>query len=266
VAYFILHRWDLGGQVFLPFWQGLDSMPLETNLLRGIVFGAFYGFAGMLFFNWWPRFSALGAGVVLLWAIFASRLDYSNSRLFFGVFLILLGLQDGSAGMKWALRAQLVLVYGGAALNKLLDPDWRDGSALAYYCGKILDLDHWHMITQVVPVFVFGWVVIAAEALLAIGFSRRRWVSRAIWLGLAFHIGMLVFTMGRLSWIFLYAMATAYIAVAPNLLESPVRVPTAFTDSKECWRRLRATPHLYMGLITCLWLAKYLTDKVSFYF
>ena len=259
VSYFLLSKGDFGGEVFLPFWLGLDRIPIDPSTLRAIIWWSFHAFAVLVIFNWRPRLGAFGAGVVLLWGLFASRLDYSNSRLFFGVFLILIGLQDGSKWTKGALRLQIVFLYGGAALNKLLDPAWRDGSALDHLCGNILNLANWHLITGVLPVFVFGWIVIATEALLAVGFCRRRWVTQSIWLGLVFHLGMLIFTRGQLSWIFLYAMGVAFIAIAPPIQESPVRTPTQGMGSRECWRRVVATPQFYLGLVALYWTAKYLS-------
>ena len=258
VAYFLIGEWDLAGQVFLPLWTGLNHIPLSAETLRFVAWWSFHGFAALLIFNRVPRLASCVTGFLLVWGLVASRLEYSNSRLCFGLFLLLLGLGAGSKRTPEILRIQFVLIYGGAALNKLLDPAWRNGVALDFYCDRVLELAHWRWITQVVPVPLLGWLVIAIEAVLAIGFLRKQWVGRTIWLGLVFHVGMLVFTLGELSWMFLYVVATGYLAVAPGLVRAPVDVPSSTAGRRDSWRRVTATPHLYVGIAAIFWVAKYL--------
>ena len=65
-------------------------------------------------------------GMSLLLSVLASKAYYGNNKTFCGLMLVLASLhQPGQS--PWMLRLQMVIVYFGAGLNKLLDPDWRSG-------------------------------------------------------------------------------------------------------------------------------------------
>lgn len=167
---------------------------------------------------WLGRFAPLAAvlaGSIILASPLLDLAQYSNNRILVGLVLVLLGLYDDRWGL-WPLRAQLSLMYGAAALNKMLEPDWRDGTFIEHWTGEVLDLriygavrDAWSGADRLV-----GWSAFSVEAVLAVLFlveSRTRW---AIGAALGFHLGMLVFTEGDISWFFAYGVGASLVAFA----------------------------------------------------
>jgi len=216
-------------RVHLPFVRLFDRLgPLEPLLLDGVTV-AFAIFTVTLLVNRMPRASCFALGAIVLLTVAMNRTAYSNNLTFAGSFLLLLGLQDGEereadgadrdGGLRWLLRAQLVLVYFGAGLNKLLDPDWRSGVYFDFWTHRILEHELYIEIAGALSPLLLskamGWFVIGTELALAVGFALPRFYRWVIPAGLLFHVGMLVFTGGRISWLFLYVMGAAYVAVAP---------------------------------------------------
>ena len=74
--------------------------------------------AGLLF-NRRVRVCCLALGGTIIVSILASRPAYQNNRLFVAALFVMIGLgRSGRGEAPRFLRWQIVLVYGGAALNK----------------------------------------------------------------------------------------------------------------------------------------------------
>jgi len=63
------------------------------------------------------------AGLALIAKVIGNMPLFSNGRLFDGVILLLIGLYVPQRGLQF-LRLQCYLLYTGAVLSKLIDPDW----------------------------------------------------------------------------------------------------------------------------------------------
>ncbi|MEU9131947.1 sporulation-delaying protein SdpB family protein [Kitasatospora sp. NPDC048540] len=97
------------------------------------------------------------------------------------------------------LRAQILIIYGQAGLSKLLDPVWRQGTAMYYtlhshYWGAPAALRPWTdpLVGHGWSVRLLGWSVIALELALAAGMllpagARRAAVPGAV----ALHAGII---------------------------------------------------------------------------
>lgn len=150
---------------------------------------------------------------------------FSNNRAFCAVVLIMLALGERGA----LARAQVALVYGCAAADKLLSVDWRSGWFLRTFCSELCQvgelwspgwspggalpltcsLARW---MEVGPSFaaLCSWLVIGTELALACGYATRaRWTAT---LAVLFHCGMLVLT-GSTFGIFFYAGAACSVLV-----------------------------------------------------
>lgn len=159
------------------------------------------------------RLAAAVAGLILLVDPLVNLAEYSNNRLLAGLVLVLLGLHDPRTGL-WPLRLQLSLMYGAAALNKVLDPDWRDGTFIEHWTGDVLDLriygavrDGWGGADR-----LLGWSALLLEASLAVLFllpDRTRW---AVGGAIGFHLGMLMLTEGEISWLFAFVVGATLVA------------------------------------------------------
>jgi hypothetical protein len=142
---------------FLPIVDGLDRLvaPATFRLtLQTVVIVA----ALALLFNCWVRASAIVLGSCLLVAVVSSRAYYGNNKTFVGLALVLAGLSDFDRQPS-LLRWQMALVYFGAALNKLLDPDWQSGLFFEYWAGQKLRNPLFLAITEVLPPLVAGKVM-----------------------------------------------------------------------------------------------------------
>jgi hypothetical protein len=117
-----LHWADLPDH-FLPFLSIFDHAgpPILFKRLLQVVF-----FAGALcvLFNYRVRAACLVLGGLMFVAIISSRPYFENNRTYVGCLWLLAGLQVTDKA-PWPLRLQVVILYFGAGLNKLLDPDWR---------------------------------------------------------------------------------------------------------------------------------------------
>src|SRR5262249_11132271 len=139
--------------------------------------------------------------------------------------LILAGLC--ARGRKpWPIQLQVVLVYFGAALNKLLQQDWRSGQFFAFWFGHIHHPQLWNQITSLVPAMPLAkfacWATIIVEFVLVAGFLVPRWYSWSIWLGAAYHTTLLV-VMNSTFGMFYYAMLASYLAFV-EWPRAPIRV------------------------------------------
>jgi len=195
---------------FVPFFDRIGSPALfHWTLTAAFLFGTV-----LLFFTRWSRPACLLLSGVLFVSLLSSRMYFENNRTFCACILLLIGLS--SARQKpWLVRMQVALVYFGAALNKVLDPDWRSGQFFAFWFGKIHNPELWSRITHVVPGMgiaqFMDWTVIALEFVLVIGFLVPRFYWWAIWLGVCYHTSLMV-VMNSTFGMFYYAMLISYLA------------------------------------------------------
>lgn len=236
----VLYVWIVGVKfapdVHLPFLPFLDAVPAipGARTLATLVFGA----ASLaILLNHRVRLASFTCGALVLASVLSSRLAYSNSRTFLGLLFVWIALQDPALrdlGGRWMLRAQLALVYGGAGLNKLLDPDWRSGRFFEHWTLEVLELPRHASAAALLPEGLLwsglGWITIVAELGLASLFAATLWrrglTPWAVAAGLGLHTGMLVYTAGEISWVFLYAMGAAYLCLA----DPPPRDPRGLAE------------------------------------
>jgi hypothetical protein len=196
---------------FLPFVPALDRLPpllFQRTLQVFFVLSAL-----MLLLNRWPRLSSLTLGACILLGVVASKAYYGNNKTFCGLILLLIGLyQPGQ--QPWLLRYQLVIVYLGAGLNKLLDADWRSGVFFEHWAVHRLHQPVYMAIAAWLPPMVLAkalsWMTIATELGLSVAFQVRRWYRWGICASLLLHSGMLFFT-GTTFTMFFYAMSAAML-------------------------------------------------------
>ncbi len=216
---FLLAIGGYGFDVFLPFLPALDAVR-ELGALRPAYRGLFLLLAAALFLNRRVRLACFGLGALKLLALLACRTSWSNSHTFFACFLLLAGLQPRGRPPH-LLRLQVALVYFGAGLNKLCLADWRGGVFFEHWTSAVLGLELYPALAAWFPERLLStlvsWLTIGLELGLGPALLWKRSRRAALLGGLLFHAGMLVFTGGRISWIFGYAMASAYLVFLPAL-------------------------------------------------
>jgi hypothetical protein len=198
---------------FLPFVPGLDALvpgPVFQHGLQALAISA----ALALLFNRCVRLSAFTFGACMLLAVLSSRTYYGNNKSFVGVMMVMAALCDFERP-PYLVRWQFALVYFGAALNKLLDADWRSG----------LFFDYWGGVRVANPVYVWladalpprwmgmfmGWLTILGEFAISLCALVPRLGWLAIGLNLGFQVGLVQFT-GDTFNLFFYAMCAASFA------------------------------------------------------
>jgi hypothetical protein len=227
---------------FLPFIPGLDQLA-EPDVFRTTLRATAVAAAVALLFNRWVRASALTLGTCMLVAVVSSKAYYGNNKTFVGLSLVLAGLSDFDRP-PYLLRWQLALTYFGAALNKLLDPDWQSGLFFDYWASSRLKNPVYLTVAGWLPPLVAGkvmcWSTIAAEFAASLGLLVRRWVPYALWVNILFQVGLLEFT-GTTFTLFFYAMLAATLA----FVTWPDRVLVFHDDARPGMRRWRCLLTLF---------------------
>ena len=198
---------------FLPFFRIFDRLG-SPAVFHWTLVALFLTASACLFYNRRVRLCCLVLGGVILVSAVSSRTYFENNRVYCACILLLAGFS--ARGQKpWPLRLQVALVYFGAALNKLLQADWRSGQFFAYWFGQIHHPQLWAYVTRVVPAVSLAqlacWATILTEFILVAGFLVPRWYRRAIWLGVAYHTTLLL-VMNSTFGMFYYAMLASYLA------------------------------------------------------
>jgi hypothetical protein len=156
------------------------------------------------------RTACLAMGVLVLVGIVSTRNYFHVNHLYFALLMVFVALYDRRVGTR-LIRYQLAVIYAGAALNKLLDADWRDGAFvrdwLPHYVGG------WrHLFSggAVIP-GALGWIAILTELALVVLLLVPRWVPVGAWLGFAYHTGLTTITAGQTFGLFWYTMLASYL-------------------------------------------------------
>ena len=183
---------------FLPFLALFDSLPpaiFQYTLKTALVIGSL----GILFTRKTRIFATL-TGITILLAVLSSRAYYGNDKTFVGLLLLLSALSS-QAGPPRLIQWQLALVYFGAGLNKILDPDWQSGQFF----------HHWA--TGLAAGKLFCWTTIAAELVIAILTLIPRFHPAVIWGSGLFQSSLLLFTGDPFN-LFFYSMQASLFAFA----------------------------------------------------
>ena len=215
LALFLLLRGESPYRTYLPYLELLDRFPPDA--LGVVMRGA--ADAGYLLTLATP-FIRLGAGVsgsMLLLGLLACRPCLSVAHTFVACLLLAVALSDRRTEGR-LVRAQVVMLYAGATLHKIVDPDWWNGR----YFDAMLVARHEHALYATVAAALpagllataMGLATVAAQAALAICFLRPRAYRAGVILGVLFH-GAMVLIMQSTFGPFFGALLIAYVAFLP---------------------------------------------------
>ena len=199
---------------FLPFLDIFDSLPpaiFQYTLKTALVIGAL----GILFTRKTRTFATL-TGITILLAVLSSRAYYGNNKTFAGLLLILSALSS-QTGPPRLIQWQLALVYFGAGLNKILDPDWQSGQFFHHWATDRLGNPVYIWLSAQLPPLVAGklfcWTSIAAELAIAVLTLIPRFHPAVIWGSGLFQSSLLLFTGDPFN-LFFYSMQASLFAFA----------------------------------------------------
>ena len=199
---------------FLPFLDIFDSLPpaiFQYTLKIALVIGAL----GLLFTRKTRTFATL-TGITILLAVLSSRAYYGNNKTFAGLLLLLSALSS-QTGPPRLIQWQLALVYFGAGLNKILDPDWQSGQFFHHWATDRLGNPVYIWLSAQLPPLVAGklfcWTTIAAELAVAVLTLIPRFHPAVIWGSGLFQSSLLLFTGDPFN-LFFYSMQASLFAFA----------------------------------------------------
>lgn len=197
---------------FLPFLAVFDwiGSPSAFQLALQVVFVAS---AVALLFNRWVRASCLALGGVILIGVVSSKAYYGNNKTFCGLMLFLTGLYEPGQD-PWLLRAQFAIVYFGAGLNKLLDPDWQSGLFMDNWAIARLKQPVYLALAAHLPALLLGklmcWGTIVGELGMSVTFLVRQWFPVGIFASVLFQSSLMLFT-GTTFTMFFYGTQAALL-------------------------------------------------------
>lgn len=179
---------------YLPFVPIFDVLRDVPGLLPAALSTAYWVAGAALLMNAWVRASAVTLGTTIILALLASRPLFQNHVFIIGCLFLLSGLhRPGEA--PWLIRWQFVLLYFGAALNKILQADWWSGAFMHTWMHDHLGNRLYALGSAVFPERWFAagvsWAVMAAEFALVVLFLVRRWNHIAVWGVILLHLGFL---------------------------------------------------------------------------
>jgi predicted DCC family thiol-disulfide oxidoreductase YuxK len=197
---------------FLPFVPVLDLFRDASYFGWGLRGAALIGSLAVLV-NYRTRTACLVIGSAFLLGILSSRIYFENNRFFLGCMFFLLGLYDERTG-PWLVRAQMILVFFSAGLNKLLDVSWRSGHFFDFWSHTFVNKNLYFQLAAWLPQMFLprfmSWMTICMEFSIAFGLMFRRTRLVAIWIGLMLSLGLNVLT-ERTFGVFFYAMPICYL-------------------------------------------------------
>ena len=163
--------------------------------------------------NYQSRFfiGLLGFGIILV--ILADRTRFANSLTYSACLMILCALYQKK--FHWIFRVQISLLYFGAGLNKILDPDWLNGQYFENFALEIFHIPFYENLARLFPdlflSIICSWMTIFFELFFAMVFLFKISIYEVICIAYLFHGIMLVLTQGKLSVLFFYLMGISFL-------------------------------------------------------
>ncbi len=212
---------------FLPFLPFFDQMGSPENFKKTLQFFFLLGAAGVLFSRW-LRASCLILGLVFLTVVLSSKVDYTNVKFFCACMFLLTSMSNAKDPLIF-LRYQMVIVYLGATVNKLFDPDWQTGQYFEHWMTNIMKREVYAHATTFFPPMVLSkimcWMSICTEFFITLGFLLRPLHGLAIFVGVYFH--SMVFLLAQYDFrVFTIAIMSSYLILVrwPETLKMHSRI------------------------------------------
>jgi hypothetical protein len=179
---------------FVPFFEILDRAftPAGFDLLMTALRIAGYL---LIFFTPFVRSGCFALATMWLGGLIACQPCHSVGHTYLGCAFLMVSLSNRATGAS-LLRAQLILLYAGAAINKAVDADWWNGRYFETLMVTRYQNALYQRIAEDFPPMMlsklFGILTIGTQAALAILFACKRWWPGAILLAVTFHSAMVV--------------------------------------------------------------------------
>ncbi|HAA16416.1 MAG TPA: hypothetical protein DCE41_33810 [Cytophagales bacterium] len=214
-----VYRHDIHVPFFSSFllfpWPGHFKTIMTTVMLVGVV---------TVFTKYW-RIGCLVIFIVLLLAHLSCRPCYADSRIYLLALFVLLAVYTKELGSK-LFQWQICVLYLGAGINKLLDPEWLSGSYMSYW----LTYREANIFSSLMPaddLFIYqviSYSVIISELVMALAFLTGR-SAFGVWLGLMVH-GTSMFVVDGTFGSFVPSVLTSFLVFLP--WPSAIKISTKY--------------------------------------
>jgi hypothetical protein len=193
---------------------------------------------------------------VVAYNLFLSTTHFHNNRAYLVIVLGLLAVAPSGRALApawplWLLRFECAAIYGASGLSKLLDPDWFGGTVTWQRVVQARDQIDWMPSWAVSVLTDRGFhtgaakLIVLTELFIAGGLWWRRTRYAAVWVAVAFHVG--IEGSAAVQVFSLLGVAVLLVWAVPSTRDRVLRIdPTARGQ-----RRLRA---VVRGLD---WLARF---------
>ncbi len=141
--------------------------------------------------------------VIVAYNLFLSTTHFHNNRAYLVIVLGLLAVaptdrEMGPAWPVWLLRFECAAIYGASGLSKLLDPDWFGGTVTWQRVVRARDdLEAWPIPDWAVSILTdrgfhtgAAKLIVLTELFIAAGLWWPRTRYAAVWVAVAFHLGI----------------------------------------------------------------------------
>ncbi|MDR6808978.1 hypothetical protein J2Y45_006192 [Dyadobacter sp. BE34] len=200
-----------GGGRFYPLIELLDQLGTDEQFNLGVRL-LFLSSIGLLLFSRFVRIGALGVGLAFVTGLLSCQICISVAHLFTGCVFLCTALSNHVTGTS-LIRFQLAVLYLGADLNKVFDPDWWTGASMETLLVTKHQIPSYIKAAGMFPrgflSQMMGIGVIVLQISIAILLLRRATVIYAMLLALVLHLPM-VLLMHMTFGPFLFALVTAY--------------------------------------------------------
>nr|WP_295928085.1 hypothetical protein [uncultured Dyadobacter sp.] len=200
-----------GSGRFYPLIDVLDNIGTDPQFNLGVQ-ALFLGSIGVLLFSSWVRIGAFGAGLSFAAGLLSCQTCLSVAHMFTGCIFLCTSLSNAETGTD-LIRFQLVVLYLGADLNKVSDPDWWTGASIETLLVTKHRIGAYIELARRFPPQLLSQVIGISIILLQLGIAallcRRSTVAYATLLALLLHLPMVILmqmTFGP----FLFALVVAY--------------------------------------------------------
>lgn len=200
-----------GGGRFLPVIRFLENIGTDSeyNLVIRLIF--YTGLLTLLFSSF-IRFGSLLAGLSFIIGTISCQTCISVAHLFVASLFVCTALSNRTTG-SGLIRYQLIVLYLGADLNKVIDRDWWNGASMETLLVVKHQIPAYMALADFFPPMflsqVMGIGVIVLQFGIAVALLRRNWLVYAMIMGIMLHLPM-VMLMQMTFGPFVVALVLAY--------------------------------------------------------
>jgi hypothetical protein len=175
---------------FIPFLKPLDYFNQYPGVFELLMKTSFTFFAVALFLNIKVRTACIALGIIVILQQLGTKPGFKNHIFVCGCVFLLAGLTNKKDGY-WLLVWQLIIIYFGAFINKILDPDWHDGAFMHNWLFNARKNGPYIYLSGILPdnwlALFLSWSAMLSELIIGILLLFKKYRKHTFWLIVVFH-------------------------------------------------------------------------------